>query len=56
MRQMLCVRRNFMPEEVTRQQMAKVIVKYGADHPNLLWIGGALFTAATLKDAYPCKE
>ncbi len=44
------------PPEVTRQQMAKVIVKYGADHPNLLWSGAALFTALALKDAYPCQE
>lgn len=44
------------PQEVTRQQIAKVIVKYGDDHPNLLWTGGALFTALALKDAYPCQE
>lgn len=42
--------------EVTRPQMAKVIVKYGDDHPNLLWSGAALFTALALKDAYPCEE
>jgi hypothetical protein len=41
---------------VTPQQMAKVIVKYGADHPNQLWLGAALFTAASLKDAFPCQE
>jgi len=44
------------PQEVTRPQMAKVIVKYGADHPNELWINSALFTATALKDAYPCQE
>jgi hypothetical protein len=44
------------PQEVTRQQMAKVLVKYGGDHPNQLWTGGALFTAIALKDAYPCQE
>jgi hypothetical protein len=44
------------PLEVTRQQMARVIVKYGADHPNLLWTGAGLFTAIALKDAYPCDE
>jgi len=44
------------PQEVTRQQMAKVIVKYGTDHPNQLWVGGALFTALAFKDAYPCQE
>ena len=44
------------PNEVTREQMAKVIVKYGADHPNLLWAGAPLFVAASLKDSYPCQE
>ena len=44
------------PPEVTTSQAAKVIVKFAADHPNLLWSGAALFTAIALKDAYPCKE
>jgi len=39
------------PADVTRTQMAKVIVKYGADHPNYLWAGAPLFTVMALKDA-----
>lgn len=44
------------PPEVTNAQIAKVVVKYGADHPNQLWTGAALFTALALKDGYPCTQ
>ena len=43
------------PDEVTPDQMAKVIVKYGSDHPEQLWVTAALFSAAALRDAYPCQ-
>lgn len=43
------------PDEVTPTQVAKVIVKYGADHPDKLWLNAALFTSVTLQDAYPCQ-
>jgi hypothetical protein len=36
--------------------MAKVLVKFAADHPNYLWTKAPLFTAMSLKDAYPCQE
>ena len=43
------------PIEVTPSQMASVIVKYGIDHPELLWLRAALFSATALKAAYPCQ-
>ena len=42
--------------EVTPFEMAKVLVKYGNDHPEDLSTRAALFTAYALKDAYPCQE
>lgn len=44
------------PKGVTPGQMAKVVVKYGNDNPDKLWLSAALFTAAALKNAYPCQE
>jgi hypothetical protein len=45
-----------IPEEVTKPILAKVIVKFGADHPNYLALPSGLFTAMALKDAFPCRE
>jgi hypothetical protein len=43
------------PDAVTVSQMAKVVVKYGNDHPQDLWLRAGLFTITALKEAYPCQ-
>jgi hypothetical protein len=41
------------PKEVTVSQMAKVVVKFGNDHPEKLSMPAFLFTLVTLREAYP---
>lgn len=42
--------------ETTQSQLAKVVVKYGDDHPAILHeVAGDLINEA-LKDAYPCAK
>jgi hypothetical protein len=43
------------PNEVTPDEMAKVIVRYGSAHPEQLKFPAALFLPTALKDAYPCQ-
>lgn len=45
-----------LPPGVTTWQMAKVVEKYGNDHPENLWLNAGVFIALALKDAYPCQK
>ena len=44
------------PDGVTPTQVAKIVARYGSLHPEGLHINAALFSAAALKDAFPCQE
>ena len=44
-----------VPADVTGQQMAKVIVKYGNDHPEELHLQGIAFTLNAFRTAWPCS-
>ncbi len=44
-----------LPDGVSPGQMAKVIIKFGADHPEKLWMKANEFTLLALKGAYPCR-
>jgi hypothetical protein len=43
------------PEQVSLTQMARVLVKFGKDHPEKLWMRAYTVTLLALKDAYPCR-
>lgn len=43
-----------VPDSATTTQLAKVIVKYGNDHPQELHLPGVLFVAKALVAAFPC--
>jgi hypothetical protein len=43
-------------QEVTTTQMAKVVVKYGNDHPEKLWMRASMLTLFALRGAYPCEK
>ena len=45
-----------VPPDVTGQQMAKVIVKYGTDHPEQLHQQGSAFVLKAFGDAWPCTD
>jgi hypothetical protein len=42
------------PSGVTTTQLAKIVVKYGDDHPEKLNIAGAAFVVTALRQAFPC--
>ncbi len=44
-----------VPETVTVTQLAKVIVKYGNDHPNELHTAAVDFVHGAFMSAFPCK-
>ena len=42
------------PPDVDGSQMAKIVVKYGDDHPEKLNNGGAYIVMTSLTQAFPC--
>ncbi len=44
-----------VPDDASGTQLAKVIVKYGDDHPEELNEPGAIFVLLALKNAFPCR-
>ena len=42
------------PSGVNATQLAKIVVKYGDDHPEKLNIGSAAFVIIALQEAFPC--
>ena len=44
-----------VPNEVRGEQMAKVIIKYGNDHPEDLHLQGTAFTLKAFRSAWPCE-
>jgi len=46
----LCV-----PPEASATQLAKVIAKYGDDHPQQLHLPAAVIVLLAMKDAFPCR-
>jgi hypothetical protein len=48
--------RNFcVPAEASTTQLAKVVVKYGDDHPQQLHLPAVVIVLLAMKDAFPCK-
>ena len=45
-----------VPPDVTGGQLAKVVAKYGNDHPQELHLQGAAFILKAFDDAWPCKD
>jgi Rap1a immunity proteins len=45
-----------VPDNATTTQLAKVIVKYGNDHPEDLHLPGVLVVAKALVAAFPCGK
>jgi hypothetical protein len=43
------------PDGVNLGQMAKIVVKFGTDHPEDLWMKAPSFTLQALSNAYPCQ-
>ena len=43
-----------VPQTASGAELAKVIVKYGEDHPEQLHIPGAIFVTNSLSVAFPC--
>jgi hypothetical protein len=46
----LCV-----PAEASGRQLAKIVVKYGDDHPQQLHFPAAVIVILAMKDAFPCQ-
>lgn len=46
----LCV-----PAEASARQLAKVLVKYGDDHPQLLHLPAAMLVLLAMRDSFPCQ-
>lgn len=44
-----------VPDNASGAQLAKVIVKYGDDHPEELNEPGAIFVTLAMKKAFPCR-
>jgi hypothetical protein len=45
-----------VPTDVTAGQMAKVIAKYGNDHPEELHQQGSAFVIKAFSEAWPCDD
>jgi hypothetical protein len=45
-----------VPDSVTSTQLAKVIVKYGNDHPQELHLPGVIVVTNALLAAFPCGK
>ena len=43
------------PPEITNEQMARIVVKYLQQTPELLNLDAAVLTVSALRNAYPCK-
>ncbi|MGB8581634.1 MAG: Rap1a/Tai family immunity protein [Candidatus Sulfotelmatobacter sp.] len=46
----LCV-----PAEASERQLAKIVVKYGDDHPQQLHFPAAVIVLLAMKEAFPCQ-
>lgn len=46
----LCV-----PAEASERQLAKVVVKYGDDHPEQLHLPAVVIVLLAMKGAFPCR-
>jgi|SRR5271165_6558004 len=44
-----------VPAEASETQLAKVVVKYGDDHPQQLHLPAAMIVLLAMKDAFPCQ-
>jgi len=44
------------PPEVTNEQMARIVVKYLQQSPEVLHLDAAALTFSALRTAYPCKK
>jgi len=44
-----------VPEKATEEQFARVIVKYGDDHPEKLHLSAVVFVVNALSSAFPCN-
>jgi hypothetical protein len=43
------------PAEASKRQLAKIVVKYGDDHPQQLHFPAAVIVLLAMKDAFPCQ-
>lgn len=43
------------PPEITNEQMARIVVKYLQESPEVLHLDAATLTFSALRTAYPCK-
>jgi hypothetical protein len=44
-----------LPEQVTRYQATRVVVRYFETHPEQLHLDGVALVATALREAWPCK-
>lgn len=44
-----------VPAEASETQLAKVVAKYGDDHPQQLHLPAAVVVLLAMKDAFPCR-
>ena len=50
------VERNFcVPSEASVEELAKVVMKYGDNHPQELHFPAAVIVVLAMKDAFPCR-
>ena len=45
-----------VPKEATYEQFARVIVKYGDDHPEQLHLSAVIFVVNAFSSAFPCPS
>lgn len=44
------------PPEITNEQMARIVVKYLQQNPEVLHLDATALTVSALRTAYPCKK
>ncbi len=44
-----------LPDRISDEELTRVVLKYGEDHPEKLHLTSAVFVVSALTEAYPCR-